>query len=248
MSPASESLAIPGGALPAPGCRLSQSAGGSHRLPRDHRALSTSRIDWSSRGSRQSTIVPRQSGRCTASPPSSAYAPQCDTPDRIRCVAGVTQAIVSPCAMRRATKARDSPPMPISLPPSPIAMVSQGPARNRSSSNVVSALISSPRMLRAVPSAVRPQRSIATASFTSCARQVAMTSATVAAQRHDIDRAHRSRPLPLGLRRHADAQGASVQIRHAMPTSTAAHAPAEQLPPVHRSPPPAASRPAHRSQ
>ena len=63
--------------------------------------------------------------------------PQPDTPATIRCRAAVTHAIVSPCATCPAINEREMAPIPISFPPSPIAIVSHGPAVNRSSSGAV---------------------------------------------------------------------------------------------------------------
>ena len=61
--------------------------------------------------------------------------------------------------------------MPISLPPSPTASLIHGPARKRSSSGAVQGDTSTPRMLRGRPSALRPQRSMATAWLTPVLRQ-----------------------------------------------------------------------------
>ena len=91
--------------------------------------------------------------------------------------------------------------MPISLPPSPMAMVRHGPALNSRSSGAAKADMSVPRMFRGDPSAAGPQRSMAITQSMPCRRQSSITSV-----RH-CHPARRRRSEPRQRRRHPGRPG-----------------------------------------
>mmetsp|Transcript_19515 Transcript_19515/g.63418 ORF Transcript_19515/g.63418 Transcript_19515/m.63418 type:complete len:253 (+) Transcript_19515:43-801(+) len=102
----------------------------------------------------------------TESAATSANAPQFDVLAQMRCVHSVTHgcsiggtpsgAALGTCSRRR--------PIPISFPPSPIPMLAPAIRSKMASIFALACEKSSPRMFRHVPSAVRPQRSMATAT------------------------------------------------------------------------------------